>query len=182
MINVSILKEPAYLEKDRLITSDIGEITKIEDGSYYGCYLLFYDSKGASFSVSTNWNFVRYTSLCWIDSNKERSDLLPREFKKDNGLEDILCNDPRVIWACIVSLWLTNASPRHKHITREKRGEFLTSSLPCYKEACVWMVKNEFVLMPSKVEKRHNRYLENYAALKFPPKVDWSIFPDYKDN
>ena len=76
MIKISTLNEPLLFSDCFLLTSDIGEIVKIKDDTYYECGLLFYDSKGVTFGTGTNWNAVRYYSLCTINVNKERNDSL----------------------------------------------------------------------------------------------------------
>ena len=183
MIKISELKEPAF-DDIPIITYNVGEITKITDDSYYECSLLFHDSKGASFFTHTKWNAVRYYSLCGIGVIPERDDLVPKQFKNNPKIDYMACSDPRVIWACIVSLWITNVMPRNKKDTKEGRNKILTSLLPSYQEASVWLLKNGFKLNASKEDERatSDKYLADYGALKYPPKVDWSIFPDQKDD
>lgn len=184
MIKISTLNEPLLFSDCFLLTSDIGEIVKIKDDTYYECGLLFYDSKGVTFGTGTNWNAVRYYSLCTINVNKERNDLVPEKYRRENGHIDIVCNDPRVIWACIISLYITNKIPDNKIVTNDARSEVLTSLLPTYQEACVWLVKNRFKLLTTKEDNlaTGNPYLQDYSALVTPPKIDWSIFPDQNDN
>lgn len=171
------------LEQD-VLTSDIGEIFKIEDVSYQGCGLKFSDSKGFTFTATTNWNAVRYFSLCTIYDNFKRNDLIPSRYKKKDRSIHIACNDPRVVWACIISLWITNKTPNSKIATKEARSKTLTSLLPTYQDASVWLVKNRFKPFATKDDYNatRNTYLSNYSALVTPPDIDWSIFPDQNDN
>lgn len=180
MIKISTLKEYLFPSHSLLITSDIGEIVKIKDVSFRGCGLQFHDSKGMTFEATTNWNAVRYYSICSIFDNQERNDLIPEEYKKDKRSIGIACNDPRVIWACIISLFITNKIPDNKIATSEARSEILTSLLPTYQEASVWLVKNRFKLLATKEDNlaTENPYLQDYSALITPPKIDWSMFPD----
>ena len=180
MIKISTLNESIFVSDSYLITSDVGEITKIDDISVRGSALQFYDSQGKTFYTTTNWNAVRYYSLCLIGDNKERNDLIPKEYKKDNSRIMITCNDPRVIWACIISLWIATNLPRNKKDSNDVCSEILTSLLPTYQEASVWLVKNRFKLLATKEDNlaTENPYLQDYSALITPPKIDWSIFPD----
>ena len=170
--------------KMEYVTYNIGEIVRLECafpmGQGDGELFTYYDSKGVSFQSHLKPNAVRYYSLSGIEAL--RKELLPIEYQRLNSFH-FWCGDPRVVWCFIVSLWLwCSGCKQRKHVTEEITTKYLNENLPSWQEACVWMVRNDFVLMPSKVEQRSNRYLEDYAALKFPPKVDWSIFPDYKDN
>lgn len=178
MIRISDFKNSDLLPE--LITSDIGEIVKIEDISYQSCGLMFCDSKGYTFATITNWNAVRYYSMCTIYGNIERNDLIPAKFRKGIYPTDITCNDPRVIWASIIALWITNKIPNEKRLNKKSRSKVLTELLPTYEEASVWLVKNRFKLFATKEngDAINDPYLRNYSDLVTPPKVDWSIFPN----
>ena len=193
MIKLSPLNNSVFVTSSPIITSDIGEITKIEDDSYYECGLRFYDSKGETFRTGTKWNAVRCCLMCAINDNRERDDLIPQKYKQESGHIYAACNDPRVIWACLVSLWITYNISKNKDDTNEARTKVLTSLLPTYQEACVWMVRNRFQLFTTTNEMYdkicspsgslyRDPYYKDYSALKTPPKIDWSIFPDRKDS
>lgn len=180
MIQISILQKEQAPYKSNLITSNIGEITRIEDNSFNGCELDFYDSKGPSFGTTTKWSAVRYFSLCTITNNTERSDLIPQKYKADGRLTFINCNDPRVIWACIISLWITNKIPKKKRLNKKSRSKVLTELLPTYEDSSIWLIKNRFKLFATKEDEntKNDPYLNDYSALVTPPDIDWSIFPN----
>lgn len=170
--------------KMEYITYDVGEITRLDcwfpRGQGEGELFIFQDSHGNSFQSCTKPSFVRLYSLA--RGNALRNELLSEDYQLTRNSR-LWCGDPRVIWCYIVSLWIRqNGYGQWKNVTEEITSKYLNDNFPTYLEACEWVEKNGFVLMPTKVEDRGNKYTRDYGALKFPPKIDWSMFSDYKTN
>lgn len=172
---IKIENNKTTMGSSSFVTSYIGKIVKIEDTSVYGCGLAFYDQRGLSFLTSTNWNYVRYSSLCFVTANAKRNDLIPDKAKG----KIIACNDPRVLWACIVALWITNNIPDDKSLTTFARGKALTRIIPEFEEAVSWIKENKFKpFATSSSPDFKSKYLQDYSALVQKPNVNWNLFPD----
>ena len=170
--------------KKEYITYDVGEITRLDcwfpRGQGEGELFIFQDSYGESFRSCTKPSFVRLYSLARGEAL--RNELLSEDYQITRNSR-LWCGDPRVIWCYIVSLWIIqNGYGQWKKITEKATSQYLNDNFPTYREASEWVVKNGFVLKPPKVEDRDNKYTRDYGALKYPPKIDWSIFPDKKDD
>lgn len=168
-----------------LLAYDVGEIIKIETNpSMDSANMKFFDSKGQAFVSSARLGRARDDGFCLLTTLAARKDVYPEKFQKEIFTDDfpygerIVCNDPRVLWADIVTYW---AFKHRKIRKKEDINFFLTKFLPSYEDAVVWLKENEFSVFatqeiegdPPNVQYRHD-----FGALKVPPAIDWSIQPD----
>lgn len=165
------------------ITYDIGEIDRLEyffpRGQGEGGLCFFYNSQGKFFQSCVKPSFVRLYSIA--RGKSLRNELLPERYQKTE-VSRLWIGDPRVVWCYVVSLWIRqNGYSQWKNVTEKITSKYLNDNFPTYSEASEWVEKNGFVLMPTKVEDRGNKYTRDYGALKFPPMINWSIFPERKD-
>ncbi len=177
---IEIIESKGLFGRTDYITSNVGEIVRLTceypRGQGDGEFFCLFDSKGESFHACIKPNAVRYYSLATV--TPQRKELLPTKYRSLR-MDELWCGDPRVVWLFITSLWLwQNGDKRRKATPREDVEKYLNANLPDYTEAAVWVVKNRFILTPTKVVQRDSEYLEDYGALRYPPEVDWSLFPD----
>ena len=182
---IQIKKLEKAVRNCSLLAYDIGEITKIEKApTMDSANMKFFDSKGPLIVSSARIGRARDDGFCTLKTLAERKDVYPEKYQKEIFTDDlpygnrIVCNDPRVLWADIVTYWAFE----HRKIRKTKDiNFFLTKFLPSYEDAVVWLKENEFPVFATQRtegDPPNAKYRYDFGALKVPPKIDWSEDPD----
>ena len=188
-----VKEDDLFLGKD-IVAYFVGEITKVsrveEECLSDGDYLEFFDSKGSTFTVGSNFPWLFTRSACTI--GVYRKELLPEEYQDRSS---ILCADPRVVWIALLEDWVPSAAYRNGIKTTDKiMSEILTDLLPSYDEAVEFLKKNKFQPFVSRksdfysadkekgqTSLSQSQYIEKYGDFPiYPPEVDWSKYADRK--
>ena len=180
MIKIKKIENEIYYSN--MLAYDVGEIVKIEaKPSMDSGNMEYYDSQGLKFVSTAKIGRARNRGFCSIFVLAERKDVFPEEYReeifanKNHEGESVPCNDPRVLWADIVSYWaLANGK-----CNRGNLSFFLTEFLPYYREAATWLEKNRFPVFATHdySDELHDPYYREYYVLDVPPEIDWAEGP-----